>query len=163
GYESQTERRPMAASASRGPLDPPPDGREAALAARWRRLRPGLPSALYLLACAVVLAVALVAVGWVLAKVVHDAGIGRADAGVDRWLAGERTGELNEVTVYTSESGGTLAITALAVVAVALAALAWRRWRGAGRVGGAGGRGGGGRPRVAAVAGADAGGGGGGR
>jgi membrane-associated phospholipid phosphatase len=119
----------MAASASRGPLDPPPDGREAALAARWRRLRPGLPSALYLLACAVVLAVALVAVGWVLAKVVHDAGIGRADAGVDRWLAGERTGELNEVTVYTSESGGTLAITALAVVAVALAALAWRRWR----------------------------------
>src|SRR5215211_2523086 len=123
------ERRPMAASASRGPLDPPPDGREAALAARWRRLRPGLPSAIYLLACAVVLAVALVAVGWLLAKVFHDAGIGRADAGVDRWLAGERTGELNEVTVYTSETGGTLTVTALAVVAVAVAALAWRRWR----------------------------------
>src|SRR5215211_1192481 len=57
------ERRPMAASASRGPLDPPPDGREAALAARWRRLRPGLPSAIYLLACAVV-AVAVAALAW---------------------------------------------------------------------------------------------------
>jgi membrane-associated phospholipid phosphatase len=119
----------MAASASRGPLDPAPGGREAALAARWRRLRPGLPPAIYLLACAVVLAVALVAAGWVLAKVVHDDGIGRADAGVSRWLAGERTGELNDVTIYTSETGGTLTITALAVVAVAVAAFVWRRWR----------------------------------
>jgi undecaprenyl-diphosphatase len=119
----------MAASAFRGPLDPAPDGREAALAARWRRLRPGVPPAIYLIARAVVLAVALVAVGWVLAKVVHDDGIGRADAGVNRWLASERTGELNDVTIYTSESGGTLAITALAVVAVAVAAFVWRRWR----------------------------------
>ncbi|HWD47364.1 MAG TPA: phosphatase PAP2 family protein, partial [Actinomycetota bacterium] len=119
----------MAASAFRGPLDPAPDGREAALAARWRRLRPGVPSAIYLVACAVLLAVALVAVGWVLAKVVHDDGIGRADAGVNRWLAGERNGELNDVTIYTSETGGTLAITALAVVAVAVAAFVWRRWR----------------------------------
>ena len=119
----------MAASASRGPLDPAPDGREAALAARWRRLRPGVPSAIYLVACAVVLAVALVAAGWVLAKVVHDDGIGRADAGVNRWLAGERNGELDDVTIYTSETGGTLAITALAVVAVAVAAFVWRRWR----------------------------------
>jgi membrane-associated phospholipid phosphatase len=119
----------MAASPTRGPLDPSPDGREAALAARWRRLRPGVPPAIYLLACAVVLAVALIGLGWVLAKVVHDDGIGRADAGVDRWLAGERTGELNEVTVYTSETGGTLTVTALAVLAVAFAAFAWRRWR----------------------------------
>jgi undecaprenyl-diphosphatase len=119
----------MAASAFRGPLDPAPDGREAALAARWRRLRPGVPPAIYLLARAVVLAVALVAVGWVLARVVHDDGMGRADAGVNRWLASERTGELNDVTIYTSESGGTLAITALAVVAVAVAAFVWRRWR----------------------------------
>jgi membrane-associated phospholipid phosphatase len=119
----------MAASASRGPLDPAPDGREAVLAARWRRLRPGVPSAMYLIVCAVVLAVALVAIGWVLARVVHDDGIGRADAGVNRWLASERNGELNDVTIYTSETGGTLAITALAVVAVAVAAFVWRRWR----------------------------------
>jgi membrane-associated phospholipid phosphatase len=119
----------MAASTPRGPLDPAPDGREAALAARWRRLRPGVPPAIYLVGCAVVLAVALVALGWVLARVVHDDGIGRADAGVSRWLADERTGELNDVTVYTSETGGTLAVTALAVVAVAVAAFVWRRWR----------------------------------
>jgi membrane-associated phospholipid phosphatase len=119
----------MAASTPRGPLDPAPDGREAALAARWRRLRPGVPPAIYLVACAVALAVALVAAGWTLARVVHDDGMGRADAGVNRWLAGERTGELNDVTIYTSETGGTLAITALAVVAVAVAAFVWRRWR----------------------------------
>jgi membrane-associated phospholipid phosphatase len=119
----------MAGSPTRGPLEPVPGGREAVLAARWRRLREGVPPALYLLALGVVLALALVAVGWVLSKVVHDDGVGRADSSLSRWLAGERTGDLNDVTVFTSEVGGTLAITALAVVAVAFAAFAWRRWR----------------------------------
>jgi undecaprenyl-diphosphatase len=119
----------MATRATRGPLDPGPDDRETALAARWRRLREGVPPTLYLLVCAVVLALALVGVGWVLAKVVHDDGIGRADAGVSRWFAGERTADLNDATVFTSEVGGTLAVTALAVVAVAFAAFVWRRWR----------------------------------
>jgi len=119
----------MPTQSTRGPLDPSPDDRETALAVRWRRLREGVPPALYLLACAVVLTVALVGVGWVLAKVVHDDGIGRADAGVSRWLAGERIPDLNDATRYTSEVGGTLTVTALAVVAVAFAALAWRRWR----------------------------------
>src|SRR4029453_7917620 len=53
----------------------------------------------------------------------------RADAGVSRWLAGERIPDLNDATRYTSEVGGTLTVTALPVVAVAFAALAWRRWR----------------------------------
>jgi len=119
----------MPTLSTRGPLDPGPDDRETALAARWRRLREGVPSALYLLACAVVLTVALVGVGWVLAKVVNDDGIGRADSAVSRWLAGERTPGLNDATRYTSEVGGTLTVAALAVVAVAFAALAWRRWR----------------------------------
>jgi PAP2 superfamily len=119
----------MAASTHRGPLDPGPDDRETALATRWRRLREGVPPALYLLACAVVLAVVLVGIGWVLAKVVHDDGIGRADAGVSRWVVGERTSDLNDATEYTSEVGGTLTVTALAVLAVAFAAFAWRRWR----------------------------------
>ncbi len=88
-----------------------------------------MPPALYLLACAVVLAVVLVGLGWVLAKVVHDDGIGRADTGVSRWVAGERTPDLNDATEYTSEAGGTLTVTALAVLAVAFAAFAWRRWR----------------------------------
>jgi len=76
-----------------------------------------------------VLAVVLVGLGWVLAKVVHDDGIGRADSGLSRWVAGERTPDLNDATEYTSEVGGTLTVTALAVVAVAFAAFAWRRWR----------------------------------
>jgi membrane-associated phospholipid phosphatase len=119
----------MASPADRGPLDPAPDGREATLAARWRRLRDGVPPALYLLACAVALALALAAAGWVLSKVVHDDGIGRTDSGMSRWLAGERTRDLNEVTVFTSEVGGTLTVTILAVLAVAVAAFVWRRWR----------------------------------
>jgi membrane-associated phospholipid phosphatase len=119
----------MTASSTRGPLDPGPDDRETALAARWRRLREGVPPALYLLACAIVLAVALVGVGWVLAKVVHDDGIGRADSGLSRWVAGERNHDLNDVTAVTSEVGGTLTVAALAVLAVAVAALVWRRWR----------------------------------
>jgi undecaprenyl-diphosphatase len=119
----------MAASTTRGPLDPSPDGREATLAARWRRLRDGVPSALFLLGCAVVLLLVLVGAGWVLSKVVHDDSIGRADSGLSRWLAGRRSGDLNDVTAVTSEVGGTLTITILAVVAVAFAAFVWRRWR----------------------------------
>jgi membrane-associated phospholipid phosphatase len=119
----------MAARTTRGPLDPSPGDREAALAARWRRLRDGVPPALYLLGWALALLVALVALGWLLSRVVHDDGIGRADAGLSRWLARRRNGELNDVTAITSELGGTLTITILAVVTVALAAWAWRRWR----------------------------------
>ena len=119
----------MASLSAPGPLDPGPDDREAVLAARWRRLRDGVPPALFLLACAVALAAALVGIGWVLSKVVHDDGIGRADAGLSRWLAGERSSDLNDVTLYTSEVGGTVTITVLAVLAVAVAAFVWRRWR----------------------------------
>jgi membrane-associated phospholipid phosphatase len=119
----------MAARQTHGPLDPSSGDREADLAARWRRLRDGVPSALYLLGWALALLVALVAVGWLLSKVLHDDGIGRADADVSRWLARRRNGDLNDVTAVTSEFGGTLTITALAVLAVAFAAWVWRRWR----------------------------------
>jgi membrane-associated phospholipid phosphatase len=117
------------ASVTDGPLDPAPDGRDAVLAARWRRRREGLPSALFLLGWAVVLAAALSLAGWVLSKVVHDDGIGRADASLSRWFAGERSDGLNDLTAVTSEIGGTLTITVMAVLAVAVAALVWRRWR----------------------------------
>src|SRR4029450_10516695 len=98
----------MPTLSTRGPLDPGPDDRETALAVRWRRLRGGVPPALYLLACAVVLTAALVGVGWLLAKVVHDDGIGRADASVSRWLAGERIPHLNDGPPYNAGVGGTL-------------------------------------------------------
>ena len=119
----------MAASATNGPLDPGPDDRETALATRWRRMRDGVPPALFLLACAVVLVLALTGIGWVLSHVVQNDSLGRTDAGISRWFARERTGDLNEVTAVTSNIGGTLTITILAVLSVAVAAFVWRRWR----------------------------------
>jgi membrane-associated phospholipid phosphatase len=119
----------MAASPTRGPLDPGPEARETALAARWRRMRDGLPPALYLLACAVVLLVALVGMGWLLSKVLSHDALGRGDIDVSRWLAGHRNRDLNEVTGVTTKLAETLTITILAVVAVAVAAWVWRRWR----------------------------------
>src|SRR5215212_11023690 len=119
----------MAASATNGPLDPGPDDRETALATRWRRMRDGVPPTLFLLACAVVLALALTVIGWMLSHVVQNNSLGRTDAGISRWFARERTGDLNEVTAVTSEIGGTITITILAVLSVAVAAFVWRRWR----------------------------------
>jgi len=114
----------------RGPLDPSPsDRREAALARRWRRLRDGIPSALYLLAWAVALVAVGVLVGVLLAKVVSHDAVGRADAGVDRWLAAHRTGSWNSVTRFTTDAAETPTIAALAALTFAGAVLAWRRWR----------------------------------
>jgi membrane-associated phospholipid phosphatase len=119
----------MAASTTHGPLDPGPEDRETALAARWRRLRDGVPSALFLLACAVVLLAVLVGLGWLLSKVLSHDALGQGDADISRWLAGHRNRDLNEVTSLTTKLAETLTITILAVVAVAVAAWVWRRWR----------------------------------
>jgi membrane-associated phospholipid phosphatase len=119
----------MAASPTRGPLDPGPDARETALATRWRRMRDGVPPALYLLACAVILALVLTGLGWVLSHVVQHDAVGQADTGISRWFARERTGDLNDATAVTTEVGGTPTITILAILAVAVSALVWRRWR----------------------------------
>jgi len=119
----------MAAPPATGPLDPSPGDRETALAVRWQRLRDGIPSALYLLGWALALVVVLVALGWLLSRVVHDDGIGRADSSLSRWLENRRTDQLDDVTAVTSEAGGTLTITILAVLTVSYAAWAWRRWR----------------------------------
>jgi membrane-associated phospholipid phosphatase len=119
----------MAGPPTHGPLDPSPGDREAALAARWRRLRDGVPSALYLLGSALALLMVLVALGWLLSKVVNDDGIGRADASVSRWLEHRRSDRLNDLTAATTGLGGTLTITILAVLTVAFTAGLWRRWR----------------------------------
>ena len=72
--------------------------------------------------------VALVALGWLLSRVVHDDGLGRADAGLSRWLAGERSADLNTLTRWTTRSE-TITVTVLAVLTVAISALVWRRSR----------------------------------
>src|SRR4029453_9232954 len=108
----------MAASTTNGPLDPRPDDRETALASRWRRMRDGVPPALFLLACAVVLILVLTGIGWVLSHVVQNDAIGDADTGISRWFARERTSELNDVTSLTSNIGGTLTVTVLRVLSV---------------------------------------------
>jgi membrane-associated phospholipid phosphatase len=116
--------------ARRGPLDPSPtDRRTAALAQRWRHLRNGAPSALYLLGWAVVIAAVGVVAGMLLAKVGAHTALGRADAGVDRWFAAHRTAGLNTITLVAAEVGGTPVVTGLAILTVAGAALRWRRWR----------------------------------
>jgi membrane-associated phospholipid phosphatase len=119
----------MASASTRGPLEPAPDHREVALAARWRRLRVGAPPALFLLGCAAVLAALLVATGWLLSKVVHDDGIGRADSSLSRWLASNRTDGVSDVTRFTTMLADTITIAVLAVLTVAVAAWLWRRWR----------------------------------
>src|SRR5215207_5393464 len=112
----------MTAAAAHGPLDPAPGDRETTLARRWRRLRDGLPSTLYLLGWALILLVALVALGWLLVKVVHDDGIGRADSSLSRWLARERTQDLNQVIRWTTLLSETITVTVLAVLTVAVTA-----------------------------------------
>jgi membrane-associated phospholipid phosphatase len=113
-----------------GPLDEmAADGRQVALARRWRHLRAGLPSALYLLAWAVALALAGVLIGLALTKVGGNQAIARTDAGADRWMAAHRTLGWNTVTHVVTDAAETVTITVLAVLTFAGTALAWRRWR----------------------------------
>jgi len=119
----------MKAARAHGPLDPSPRDREATLARRWQHLRDGVPSILFLVGGAVALLAVLVLLGWFLAKVANDDALGRADSSMSRWFAAHRSTDLNEVTGWTTDLGGTLPIATLAVLVVAGAALAWRRWR----------------------------------
>jgi membrane-associated phospholipid phosphatase len=116
-----------------GPLDPSPGSRDATvettLAERWRRLREGVPSAIFLVAGAVVLLVLLVAIGYLITKVFSHDWVGREDAGISRWFAAHRSSDLNQVTHETTLAAETITITLLAVVTVVVSALAWRRWR----------------------------------
>jgi len=115
---------------SRGPLEPSSGGHwESALAWRWRRLRDGVPSGLFLLGSAVVILLVGVLVGLLLAKVASHGAFGRADTHVDRWFAAHRTNGLNQATHYVADAAETPTIAALAALTVAGAALAWRRWR----------------------------------
>ncbi|HZC99001.1 MAG TPA: phosphatase PAP2 family protein [Actinomycetes bacterium] len=112
-----------------GPLDEAGAGRQAALARRWRHLRDGAPSALYLLAWAVAVILVGTAVGMLLTKLPSHQALSRADAGVDRWLAAHRTRDWNTTTHLVTSAAETVTITVLAVLTFAGAALAWRRWR----------------------------------
>jgi hypothetical protein len=64
-----------------------------------------------------------------LSKVVHDDGLGRADAGLSRWLAGECSADLDTLTRWTTWLSETITVTVLAVLTVAITAVVWRRWR----------------------------------
>ena len=126
-----SSRRPAPARRGRdsGPLDPSPDDRQATLARRCRRLPEGVPAVLYLLAVALLVVVFGVAVGWLLARVASHGPVGRADAGVSRWFAGHRAGDLNEATEVATWAAETPTIAAMALLTVVVTALAWRRWR----------------------------------
>jgi membrane-associated phospholipid phosphatase len=100
-----------------------------ALAWRWRRLRDGARSGLFLFGSAVVILLVGVLVGLLLARVASHDVVGRADTHVDRWFAAHRTNALNRATHYATTAAETPTIAALAVLTVVGAALAWRRWR----------------------------------
>jgi membrane-associated phospholipid phosphatase len=117
----------------RGPLDPSPGDPDATLeltlAQRWRRFRDGVPTAIFLAAGAVLLLALLVAVGYLVTKVLSHDWLGREDLWVSRWFAAHRNRDLNEVTHDTTLTAETITVTVLAVVTVAVSAFAWRRWR----------------------------------
>jgi membrane-associated phospholipid phosphatase len=114
-------------------LDPAPGGRaatlERTLARRGRERRAGVPTALFLAGCAVVLVVLLVALGDLVAKVLDGTALGHADASIARWFAARRTPGLDRATHYATLAAETVTITVLAAVTVAFTALRWRRWR----------------------------------
>jgi membrane-associated phospholipid phosphatase len=115
---------------SGGPSQPASSSQwEVALAWRWRRLRDGVPSGLFLFGSAVVILLVGVLVGLLLAKIASHDVVGRADTHVDRWFAAHRTNALSRATHYATDAAETPTIAALAVLTVAGAALAWRRWR----------------------------------
>src|SRR5919202_1867302 len=116
-----------------GPLDPAPRGREAALAERWRRLRRGVPPALYLAGWAVALLLVLAAVGRLLAKVASHDALGREDAGLSRWFAAHRSRDLNQATHWATDLAETPTVTVLAAVVLygSVALLASQRARSA--------------------------------
>jgi len=115
---------------SGGPLEPPSGGRwEVGLAWRWRRLRDGVPSGLFLFGSAVVILLVGVLVGLLLAKVASHGAVGRADTQVDRWFATHRNNDLNRATHYVAYAAETPTIAALAVLTIAGVALAWQCWR----------------------------------
>jgi membrane-associated phospholipid phosphatase len=113
-----------------GPLDARAAGdREASLARRLLRMRDGVPSALYLLAWALAMALAGILLGLALARLGGDQAIGRADLQVSRWLTAHRSPGWDTATHLTTDAAETVTITALAVLTIAGTALAWRRWR----------------------------------
>jgi hypothetical protein len=115
---------------SRGPLEPSSGGQwESALAWRWRRLRDGVPSGLFLFGSAVVILLVGVLVGLLVVKVASHDAFGRADTHVDRWFAAHRTNDLNQATGYATDAATASTIAALAALTAAGVALAWRRWR----------------------------------
>jgi membrane-associated phospholipid phosphatase len=89
----------------------------------------GAPAALYVLAWAIVITASAIGVGELLKHVAaHDA-FGRADASIERWLAGHRGGVLNTATAVLSAIANTKAVTVAGLALAAVAGLTWRRWR----------------------------------
>ena len=70
-----------------------------------------------------------VLVGLLLAKVASHDAFGRADTHVDRWVAAQRTNDVNQATHSATDAAETPTIAALAVLTIAGVALAWQRWR----------------------------------
>jgi hypothetical protein len=96
-----------------------------ALASAARRV----PSGLFLFGSAVVILLAGVLAGLLLAKVASHDAFGRADNNLDRWFAAHRTNDLNQGSHYATDAATAPTIAALAALTIAGAALVWQCWR----------------------------------
>jgi membrane-associated phospholipid phosphatase len=73
-----------------------------------------------------VLTMLLLAIGWLLTRVLFPERPAGWDIGVDRWFAEHRSTVANGVTSFGSNVGATL--TVIGIAALVVAVLAWKRW-----------------------------------
>lgn len=108
----------------------PPGQREPDRTEPDRQQRRGWQAAaLWLLAAAVLIWLALVAVGHLLGHQWRTSGLVRWDASVDRSLAAKRHQPWTELTHLATFLAETLTVIAVALVAFVLLRLAFKRWR----------------------------------
>jgi membrane-associated phospholipid phosphatase len=116
-------------AAGEGPLDPSPDGIELSIARRFRGLRAGVPSLLFMLGWGLVILALGVGLGYLLTKVGSHDLVGRTDRSVERWFAHHRERELNEGTLVATYMAETVTVVIVGLVVVVGARIAYKRWR----------------------------------
>ncbi|MEO8293448.1 MAG: phosphatase PAP2 family protein [Actinomycetota bacterium] len=97
-------------------LDPTPGSLADRLGTRWRDRSPvWVGSGIAFLGIAV-MTVLIVAIGFLLTKVLLKGGVGSWDDGVNRWFVEQRTPSLDTLTALGSDLGATLTIVSIALL-----------------------------------------------
>jgi undecaprenyl-diphosphatase len=109
-------------------LDPHPDGLADHVAERAGDHHPLVTSGAVLVGGYAVVTSALLAVGFLLTKVLIDHGVGSFDSRITDWLVARRTPLLNDLTKYATYLANTEPVVAIAAL-ITLVLLVRRRWR----------------------------------